>query len=525
MPPTKLQYAVATLGFSVPSAYNLQVGHVRRRLAVRDRLASTGSVSLDLPDLPSRLATFIRTQDLVPAGAHVVVGVSGGPDSTALLHALAELAPHEDARWTLHVAHLNHQLRGEQSDADAEFVRQLACRLALPCTVTRADLRPAGGSSAGRGLEEIARLRRYEFLERVCLQCGADVLAVGHHADDNAETILHHIARGTGLRGLRGMRPARPLSPAGRVRLVRPLVGFRRAEIIDFLQCRHIAYRLDESNRNLTYTRNRIRHELLPLLTEFINPRATEALLRLGEQARWAEEFLQEVAGRSLEAATLRRTEDELVLARNALAERPRIVRFEVIRQAVAGFGLGERNVGFSHLASVSDLLAAPRGSGAVELPDGLRVRRELDHLVFSVAAPDNDEPPLPEQAVTVPGATAVPGTAWVIETQVTLVGPDATRTPWPGSPGEECLDFDRLALPLVVRGARAGDRFMPLGAPGHKKVSDFFVDQRIPPRARRRTPILCDRRGPLWVIPFRIDERAKVTDRTARLLMVAARS
>jgi tRNA(Ile)-lysidine synthase len=476
-------------------------------------------------DLPSRVAAFIRAHNLVPPGARVVVGVSGGPDSMALLHALAELAPQQDADWKLHVAHLNHQLRGEQSDADAEFVRQAAHRLSLPCSVAGVTLFPAGSSSEARGLEEAARLRRYEFLERVCLQCDADMLAVGHHADDNAETILHHIARGTGLRGLRGMTPARPLSPGSRVRLVRPLLGFRRAEIMDFLERRRIAYRVDASNQNLTYTRNRIRHEVLPLLTEFINPQATDALLRLGEQARWTEEFLRDVAARSLEAATVRRTEEELILARHALAERPRIVQFEVIRRAVADFGLGERSVSFGHLASVIDLLAESRGSAAVELPGGLRVRREGDSLIFSAATPEDDEPPLPELTVAVPGATAIPGTTWVIEIQVASPAPGTTRTPWSSGPGQECLDFDRLALPLMVRGARAGDRFVPLGAPGRKKVSDFFIDQKVPPRERRRTPILCDRRGPLWIIPYRIDDRAKVTDHTARLLMVAARS
>ncbi|UCG32513.1 MAG: tRNA lysidine(34) synthetase TilS [Phycisphaerales bacterium] len=477
------------------------------------------------PDLPARLAAYIRAQNLVLPGAEVVVGVSGGPDSTALLHALAELAPREDMGWKLHVAHLNHQLRGEHSDADAEFVRQAARRLALPCTIGKAAFHNAGGPSAAPGLEETARLRRYEFLERVCLQCDADVLAVGHHADDNAETILHHIARGTGLRGLRGMMPMRPLGPGSRVRLVRPMLGCRRTEIMDFLDRRRIAYRVDASNQSLTHTRNRIRHEVLPLLGESINPQATEALLRLGEQARWAEDFVHEVASRSLEAATVRRTEEELILARHALAERPRIIQFEVIRQAVAGFGLGERSVGFVHLASVSDLLAGARRSATVELPGGMRVRRDADHLTFTATTPEDDGPPLPELPVAIPGATVIPGTAWVIETQVAPTSPDTAHVPWPTGPGQERLDFDRLTLPLVVRGARAGDRFVPLGAPGHKKVADFFVDQKIPPQQRRRTPILCDRSGPLWVIPYRIDERVKVTDRTTRLLMVAARS
>ena len=477
------------------------------------------------PDLLTRLSAAIEAANLPAPQERVVVGVSGGPDSVALMHALTALVRTDRAGWKLHLAHLNHQLRGPEADADAEFVSRAARELGLPCTVGRADVAGRAAASAGRGLEETARQQRYRFLERVCTRHGARVLAVGHHADDNAETILHHIVRGTGLRGLRGMLPRRRLRPGSSIQLVRPLLGFRRAELVEFLEQRGIAYRRDRSNDSPDYTRNRIRRRVLPLLCEQINPQSVEALLRLGEQARWMEEFVAETAQGLLDALAVRRDQDTLVLSRRALAGRPRIVQLEVLRRAAGSFGLGERDLTFTHLIAVAELIEGRAGHGGVQLPGGLGARCEFDELVFSTRRNRAPSPPLPEVSVAVPGTTPVPGTPWLIDTQVGPVTAGGAGGPWRGRPDEEWMDYRCLSPPLVVRGLRPGDRFRPLGAPGGKKLADFFIDQKIPPRRRIRTPILCDRRGPLWVIPYRIDDRAKVTEKTRQLLKVVVRT
>jgi len=235
------------------------------------------------------------------AGQRWVVGVSGGPDSTVLLHVLLALSQQRDLGWKLHVAHLHHGLRGAEADADARFVRQMAQELGLEVFRERVDV-AALVASEGGSTEEVARRQRYAFFERVALKTDSHYVAVAHHADDNAETILHRICRGTGIRGLAGMRPVRDISPASRIRLVRPLLAERRATIYAVCRERGLKTRADSSNDGTQFTRGRIRNVLLPMLREQLNPNVTEALLRLGEQARWLETYLHDAAARTFES-------------------------------------------------------------------------------------------------------------------------------------------------------------------------------------------------------------------------------
>ncbi|NLT06571.1 MAG: tRNA lysidine(34) synthetase TilS, partial [Solirubrobacterales bacterium] len=231
------------------------------------------------------LAAWLSQRDLLDPDQRWVLGVSGGPDSTLLAHALTDLAEQRDLRWQLHLAHLHHGLRGDDADADETFVRDLADTLHCPFHSERVDIR-AEVDARGGSTEEVARQHRYEFLERVALLVGSTRVAVAHHADDDAETILHRICRGTGLRGLAGMTDLRPISLGSRVRLVRPLLNQRRQRINQLLDLRGLRARDDSTNHGTLYTRGRIRNAVLPLLREQLNPNITEALLRLGEQAR-----------------------------------------------------------------------------------------------------------------------------------------------------------------------------------------------------------------------------------------------
>lgn len=230
------------------------------------------------------LAAWCARHELLAPRLRWVVGVSGGPDSTLLLHAMSDLSQQLDLRWHIHAAHLHHGLRGAEADADAEFVARLAARLGLAWELDRVDIRSQVAEQGG-STEEVARQRRYEFLERVALRVGSDLVVVAHHADDNAETIFHRICRGTGLRGLAGMRDARPIQPGSRVRLLRPLLLHRRTQIEELCRLRGVEFRTDASNQTGEFTRGRVRNTILPLLREQVNPNVSEALLRLGEQA------------------------------------------------------------------------------------------------------------------------------------------------------------------------------------------------------------------------------------------------
>jgi len=267
------------------------------------------------------LSHELLSEGLLAQDDAVAVGISGGPDSMALLHLLCGLNDNFGWKLSLHIAHLNHQLRGEEAEKDAAFVQAVADNLSIPCTIETRDVgRLAEAGSAG--IEEAGRRERYAFFERVCLKVGAKIVAVGHQADDNAETILHRILRGTGLRGLAGIPRSRSISRDSKVRVIRPLLRMTRASLHEYLTDAGIAYREDRTNESDEPMRNRIRNVLLPLIEKDVNPQVRDALTRLGEQAHWLEAYLGETVQRTFETLIISRTDQVLTLNADALVSR-----------------------------------------------------------------------------------------------------------------------------------------------------------------------------------------------------------
>jgi tRNA(Ile)-lysidine synthase len=477
-----------------------------------------------------QLDGWLQARGLRDEHGRWVVGVSGGPDSTLLLHALCDLSERRDLGWQLHVAHLHHGMRGKEADEDAQFVTNLAKRLQLPVTVERVDV-PAEAGERGGSTEEVARERRYEFLERVALQTGSELVAVGHHADDDAETILHRICRGTGLRGLAGMSAVRVTQPGSRVRLVRPLLYQDRATIEELCRERSIEYRTDRTNLTGDYTRGRIRNVVLPMLREQLNPNVSDALLRLAEQARWLGTYLEDAAARVFDSLVIEETPQRVALNIHALLGKQRIIQAEVIRRAISLVYGSERDVGFHHIDAVLRLAADPASGKELHLPGNLTARKVYERLEFLL--PEKLDAPVEIVPVflTCPGVTTLPALEAEITTEICGVdreggaGTSSSRSvtleevQTNGNPHEEWLDYERLAPPLFVRGRREGDRFRPLGAPGTKRLSDFLIDEKVEPALRSRTGVLCDQSGPVWVMPLRIDERVKLRPTSRRAL------
>ncbi len=481
-------------------------------------------------DLESRLEQVLVEQHLASPGEGVLLGVSGGADSVGLLRLFVGLARRDDWKLRLHVVHVNHQLRGAEAEDDASFVEALCRDLNVPCTVESIDVARRAEDEGG-SVEEVGRHSRLEAFERVCLRTGIRTVALGHHADDNAETVLHRIFRGTGLRGLVGIRPIRPLRPGSDVRLVRPLLGFRRAEIIAYLDENGFACRHDASNADPAYTRNRIRHELLPLLRERFNPQVEEALLRLADQARGMQAYLTETSERMLEAVVVECDDRQLVLHCPSLVRKPRVIQTELIRRAILRMGLPEGELSYAHLNAVADLASGTEGSKTVHLPAGLRISRRYGRLVFERA---ESSPPVAmhvsEMRVATEGVTRLAAFGLEIAAERLPADP-ATIVAHLGRSGErgtfrfeEWLDADAVRPPLIARSRRPGDRFLPLGMSDMKKISDFLIDEKIDAARRQHVVLLFDQLGPIWVVPLRIDDRVRLTRATKNILKLTAR-
>jgi tRNA(Ile)-lysidine synthase len=321
----------------------------------------------------ARMGDFIRRHELLPGGARVVAAVSGGADSVALAAALRRAG-----QWDLHVAHVHHGLRPE-ADTDAEFVAELARGWELPFHLERIDT-PALARTWGAGMEEAGRRGRYQALSAVAARAGAAAVAAAHHADDQVETILHRIFRGTHLRGLGGMAPQRPMG--GGVKLVRPLLWARRREIEEFCRAEGLAWRTDHTNLQTDFTRNFIRHELLPLLRRRLNVKADEAVLRLATAAGEAQTVLEELAGRLFDRTCRRRSSDEVVLRVGPLRSAPRPLAAMALRAALAAIATPQQALTQDRY---NDLLALVEGrSPAVDLPGGIRAERRGQGLWLS---------------------------------------------------------------------------------------------------------------------------------------------
>jgi tRNA(Ile)-lysidine synthase len=474
---------------------------------------------VDWNALLDRQAEWLDNRGLLVPEADWVVGVSGGPDSVLLLHSLHALSQRRQLGWELHVAHLHHGLRGADADTDAEFVAALAGRLGLPQDVERVEIR-AEVAAHGGSMEEVARQYRYTFLERVALKTGSNCVAVGHHGDDDAETILHRICRGTGIRGLAGMREIRAIRPGSRVRLVRPFLQLRRADIEAVCRERGIAFRTDRTNETSQFTRGRIRNVVLPLLREQLNPNVTDALLRLGEQARWLETYLEDAAARTFESLVVSDHPDRIVLNTRALLSKQRVIQAEVIRRAVALVPGGEPDLSFAHIDAVLRLATDPASGKELHLPGSVVVEKVYDRLEFRPRARAEVSAELPPVFVNCPGTTPLPQLDAELIAEVCEVDAGKINELRQTShPYEEWVDYDRLQLPLLVRGRRPGDRFRPLGAPGTKSLSEFFIDEKVEPALRTRTGVLCDQSRVVWVMPLRIDERVKLRSNSRRAL------
>jgi tRNA(Ile)-lysidine synthase len=441
-------------------------------------------------------------------GEGLVVAFSGGADSTALLH-LCHIVGQE-LGLNIIAAHLDHGLRGLEAQRDREAAAARAGELRLPFYWEQVDCREQARSQS-LSLEEAAREARYAFLERVRASANACYIATGHTADDNAEAVLFNIMRGTGPAGLAGIPPIRE------GRIIRPLLGFWKKELVSYLKIRNLTWVEDSSNADLAYARNRIRHILLPQIKKHFNPAVKSALNRMIEIIR-EEESVWRVFLERLKPEvdwTVGQTGVTMKINRlNSLhvAEKRRLIRDGFLVSGSQSDALEGR-----HVDEVLNLLAGGRDRG-VDLPGRTRAWTG-DGLLYIGAPPEEREVSF-EYTLPVPGFVRLAEIGSDIKAEIDNAPSDIN--PRNLGPLRAALDLDRIEPPLIVRNFRPGDRFQPFGLKGTKKLHDFFIDSKVPAAERNEIPLILDRKGIIWAAGLRVSERARFSAETKTVLLLS---
>jgi len=451
----------------------------------------------------ARVRQYIHQHDLIRPDTRVVAAVSGGSDSTALAYILRELAAAGELEL-VGLAHFNHQLR-ESAVNDERCVAAIADAISVPLFVEREDV-AARARREQRSIEDAGRTARHAFYDRARAHFSADTVALGHTRDDQAETMLLRLIRGAGPRGLAAMYPRKD-------HIIRPLLAVKREELRAWLGERRVTFVEDETNADVSIPRNRIRAELLPLLTARFNPSIVDTLADEADLAREIWEWMTAAAAayRASEGSNPPNPFDELnvkMLMAAPMALR-RLIVWEAMRRAARG-----RPVGLGHVQAALRLMET---GGAIDAP-AHRVERVGDRLVLTGRAPGRTgrvRPNLFRYPLSIPGEVRLPEAGWIVSAQTADSGAMVGNEPIePAASGIAIVRSDLCRGPLSVRNRRPGDRFRPVGLDGRKKLQDFFVDRKVARRDRDAVPLVVDAADRIvWVAGHGIDEAFRVTD------------
>ena len=444
----------------------------------------------------------IEAHAMLSPGDKVIVAVSGGADSMALLFALFQLRSMYDL--TLMVAHVNHQLRGTEAEQDALFVEQQAACLGLPFYQTRVDVRALQRSS-GMSLQHAARQLRYRFFHALYQTLDATRVALGHTADDQAETLLIRLLRGSGPAGLAGIPPVR-------LPFIRPLIAVSRQVISSYLQTERFAWVKDSSNEHAVYLRNRVRLDLLPKLQQY-NPQIVRRLNELADMLRADSQVLEQQVDEWVVQTLDWQASNRVEIRCGLFGIAPVAIQRRLLRRAIEAMVLSPETIGFRHVEGLRQFIVSGDGGRRYGLPGQILAERHAKTVLLWNA----------HRVSAIPSVLVlpVPGQVHVAALNIRLIA-DIIEKPWnidAISPQWALLDLDRTVCPLYVRFRQPGDRFYPLGAPGSKKLQDFFVDSKIPRVERPYVPLVVSQHEIVWVVGYRIADPFRLRAETNRVL------
>ncbi len=455
-------------------------------------------------NLEQEFARHAVNNNLIAAGQKLVVAVSGGADSIALLHLLYRLK--NKLELTLLAVHINHHLRGQDSDADAEFVKKLCNRLNITCVVKHIRL------EAGPDLENRARDKRREILLQVLKSYKFDQIVLGHQKNDQAETVLMNLARGAGLTGLGGIR-------AGKDSFLRPLLAFPRGEIEAWLRDSKLEWREDHTNRETHFTRNRIRAELLPWLQSNLNQSVLEHLYQQAEILQQADDLIRGHIRRVLKKIILDDSNEHITLDLELLRQLSGIEQYYALRMCYSALSRTEQEFFLRSFREVEALFDS-KGSKQVRLAHKVWVLKQYKELILTTTDPQQESTD-PTELVIDAERTHFVFQNWRFTLKKLKIMPRAiVNTELQRS---ALIDLNKVELPLKMRVRQPADRFMPSGMKSEKKLKEFFIDEKVPQPERDKVPLLTDRDKIIWVVGYRQDARSICEKGTNKILLVTA--
>lgn len=487
-------------------------------------MTTPDSPSIIRPSFIQKCQQTITAHGMLRRGDAVLVGVSGGPDSMALLHLLLTLAAPMNLR--LGIAHLNHCLRQSASDDDEGFVKSVAAKSRLPVFVEKTNILKQ--KKTGRSLEESGREARYLFFNSICRKHGFTKIAVGHHREDNAEQILLNLIRGSGAAGLCGIPPVRE-------NIIRPLIQITPSEILDYLSQNNIEFMVDQSNSDTQFLRNSVRHQLLPLLRQNYNPNISEALNRLGGILRAEEEWLNALIDPLFNAALISSDDRQVILSVPEMMNFHDAAVRRVLRKAILTIKKDLRRITLAHIDSAARLIANHPPAARLDFPgqirvlknnDRLIVRKELKNLRIATAKAAK---PVSFAYHASKDAIVAQTTLFIKEINMSVsfyqMSMDWIQNISTLERDTAFLDWDTLQFPLEIRNVRPGDRFSPIGMKGTQKLKKFFNANNIKPVKRTEIPIFVSGDAIIWIGGLRIADPFKVTQKTSTVLKVTISS
>lgn len=454
-----------------------------------------------------KIEQTIKKYSLLQNGDHVVVALSGGADSCALLLSLVGFTQADGLKMV--VAHFNHGLRATESDEDEVFCRQLAKKFDLAFVTERMRhlFIPKGVSP-----EDYFRRERYRFLDKVAMDHGANKIALGHHLNDQAETVLLNILRGSGLDGLKGFLPMREN------KYIRPLMEVSRQEINDFLKEAGVEYRQDSSNKNKVYLRNHIRNELIPCLKEKYNPRIEQNLARMADIVRRDDEFIGQYVNAILTSPQIQKKKNKVSFSAEYFKRLHISLGYRLLKAVLEDLAPESKGFSSSHIQSVVDLINQSSSGTSISLPYHLRAQKEYDHLIISSDRMEKTQDY--EYPITIPGTVDLRERHVILSTKHAILDEVDFKCL-----NKTYFDRDKIKEPLIIRNRRSGDRFNPLGMRGSQKIKKLFIDRKIPRPKRNGIALIADQESVIWVENMHLSDRVKVSPETKNVLILEIRT